>query len=102
MTKTGGSARYITKKTNNLTADTIIVAIGQALDKDRKSESDIALERGVFKADRATQKTSIKGVFAGGDDVSGASSVIQAVGAGKRAADSIARYLQGADIRQTV
>ena len=46
-----------------------------------------------------TLETSIKGVFAGGDSVSGPASVIQAVAAGKRAAESIARYLKSEDMR---
>jgi hypothetical protein len=40
----------------------------------------------------------LKGVFAGGDDIPGSASVIGAVGAGKRAAESIDRYLKGEDI----
>ena len=59
----------------------------------------IAIERGCIKADAVTLETSIKGVFAGGDAVSGPASVIQAVAAGKRAAESIARYLNGEDMR---
>jgi heterodisulfide reductase subunit A-like polyferredoxin len=38
-------------------------------------------------------------VFAGGDTVSGPASIIEAVGAGKRAAESIERYLNGGDMR---
>lgn len=39
--------------------------------------------------------TSVKGVFAGGDIVTGAATVITAMGAGRNAADSIDKYLQG-------
>ncbi|MBI5583552.1 MAG: FAD-dependent oxidoreductase [Deltaproteobacteria bacterium] len=39
--------------------------------------------------------TNIPGLFAGGDNVSGPATVVEAVGAGKRAARSIHRYLQG-------
>jgi len=38
-------------------------------------------------------QTNIDGVFAGGDIVTGAATVIKAMGAGKKAADSIIRYL---------
>ena len=38
--------------------------------------------------------TSIEGVFAGGDIVTGAATVIEAMGAGKRAARAIDRYLK--------
>jgi glutamate synthase (NADPH/NADH) small chain len=40
------------------------------------------------------QQTSIPGVFAGGDIVTGAATVIKAMGAGKTAARSIDEYLK--------
>ncbi len=43
--------------------------------------------------------TSMAAVFGGGDVVTGPSTVIEAVAAGKRAAESIARYLKGRDLR---
>ena len=43
--------------------------------------------------------TSMAAVFGGGDVVTGPSTVIEAVAAGKRAAESIARYLSGRDLR---
>jgi len=45
-------------------------------------------------ADEATQKTSKRGVFAGGDIVTGGATVILAMGAGRRAAKSINEYLE--------
>jgi heterodisulfide reductase subunit A-like polyferredoxin len=59
----------------------------------------LELQRGSLKADPVTLETSVTGVFAGGDAVSGPSSVIQAIATGKRAAESIARYLLGQDMR---
>jgi len=50
--------------------------------------------RGTIAADEETMATSIPGVYAGGDAVTGAATVILAMGAGKRAAQSIHRYLQ--------
>jgi len=44
-------------------------------------------------ADEATGKTSKKGVWAGGDIVTGSATVILAMGAGRLAADSIHDYL---------
>jgi glutamate synthase (NADPH) small chain len=44
-------------------------------------------------ADDNTQKTSKKGVFAGGDIVTGSATVILAMGAGRRAATAIDEYL---------
>ena len=82
-----------------LKADHIIIAIGQALEKDFADKAGLDLERGVFKADPVTLETSVKGVFAGGDAISGPASIIQAVAAGKRAAESIDRYLKNEDMR---
>ena len=50
-------------------------------------------KRGYIQADGATQRTSRKGVFAGGDIVTGSATVILAMGAGRRAATSIHEYL---------
>ncbi|MBW7939545.1 MAG: FAD-dependent oxidoreductase, partial [Candidatus Omnitrophica bacterium] len=49
-------------------------------------------------ADEKTGATNIPGVFAGGDIVIGAATVIEAMGAGKRAAFAIDRYLRGASL----
>ncbi|MDP6438730.1 MAG: FAD-dependent oxidoreductase, partial [Candidatus Brocadiia bacterium] len=51
--------------------------------------------RGGIVAEAGTGATSLKGVFAGGDIVTGAATVIQAMGAGKDAARAIDRYLRG-------
>ena len=77
----------------------MIIAIGQSLDKQFISGMGAETERGYFKVDPVTLETSLKGVFAGGDSVSGPASIIQAVGAGKRAAESIDRYLTNGDMR---
>ncbi|HID87716.1 MAG TPA: 4Fe-4S dicluster domain-containing protein, partial [Anaerolineae bacterium] len=42
--------------------------------------------------------TDVPGVFAGGDAVTGPATVIEAIAAGKRAAESIGRYLRGEDL----
>jgi glutamate synthase (NADPH/NADH) small chain len=47
--------------------------------------------------DPETQRTSIPGVFAGGDIVLGAATVILAMGEGRRAAAAISKYLADAD-----
>jgi glutamate synthase (NADPH/NADH) small chain len=48
---------------------------------------------GGIVADEVTGQTSLEGVYAGGDIVTGAATVIQAMGAGKRAAEAIDKYL---------
>jgi NADH-quinone oxidoreductase subunit F len=50
---------------------------------------------GTIIADPRTLATNHKGVFAGGDAVTGAATVIEAIAAGQRAASSIKRYLRG-------
>ncbi|MBV8487700.1 MAG: NADPH-dependent glutamate synthase [Planctomycetaceae bacterium] len=50
--------------------------------------------RGYIVADPETLRTSKKGVFAGGDIVTGAATVILAMGAGRKAAAAIQAYLQ--------
>jgi glutamate synthase (NADPH/NADH) small chain len=50
-------------------------------------------KRGYIEADASTQRTSRKGVFAGGDIVTGSATVILAMSAGRRAAKSIDEYL---------
>ncbi|MGA7561016.1 MAG: NADPH-dependent glutamate synthase [Terriglobales bacterium] len=50
-------------------------------------------KRGYIQANETTQKTSRKGVFAGGDIVTGGATVILAMGAGRRAAKGIDEYL---------
>ncbi len=86
---------------NDLTtiaADQIIVAIGQMTDEQLVGHIGAETERGCFKTDPVTGQTSIPGVFAGGDNASGPLSVIDAVAAGKRVAESIGRYLAGKEM----
>ena len=80
--------------------DTMILATGQAVDKSKLPGKIDFSESGTVKADPITFQTSIKGVFAGGDVVSGPATVIEAVAAGKEAAISIDRYLQGIDLKE--
>jgi len=75
-------------------ADTVIVAIGQTLEAESWK-----LEAGNWiAADHLTLATDVPGVFAGGDAVTGPATVIEAIAAGKRAAESIERYLRGEDL----
>lgn len=46
-----------------------------------------------IETDKNTGKTNIEGVYAGGDIVTGSATVIEAMGAGKRAAKAIHEYL---------
>jgi len=76
--------------------DMVIVAIGQGPNPLLTSTTpDLkTTEKGNIMADEETGKTSKKGVFAGGDIVTGAATVILAMGAGKKAARAIDQYLK--------
>ena len=76
--------------------DTVIAAIGQNVESE-----GLGLETkwGRVITDGLTLETSVAGVFAGGDAVLGPASVVEAVGAGIEAAESIDRYLRRVDLR---
>ncbi len=81
-----------------LDADMAIVAVGTGANP-LISQTTPGLEtyrRGYITADPETGETSIRNVFAGGDIVTGAATVISAMGAGRRAAKAIAERLLGA------
>jgi glutamate synthase (NADPH/NADH) small chain len=71
--------------------DTVIVAIGNTPNPlIPKTTPDLKIgSHGTIEADRETGQTSKPRVFAGGDIVTGAATVIEAMGAGKRAARAI-------------
>jgi homotetrameric NADPH-dependent glutamate synthase len=79
-----------------LACDTVIYALGtKANPIITKSTPGLGLNKwGYIVADEETQATTVPGVFAGGDIVTGGATVILAMGAGRRAARAIATYLQ--------
>lgn len=79
-----------------LPMDTVIVAIGQGPNPlVTKSTTGLELNKyGNIVVNEDTLETSIPGVFAGGDIVTGAATVILAMGAGKKAAAGINAYLK--------
>lgn len=80
----------------NLPVDTVIVAIGQGPNPLVQSTTpDMQTnKKGNIIADEETGATTKDGVFAGGDIVTGAATVILAMGAGKKAAHAIDEYLR--------
>jgi len=74
--------------------DDIIAAIGQNVDASAAPGLELTDWRSI-QADEWTGQTSIEGVFAGGDCVTGADIAVEAVGAGRRAAVAIKQYLTG-------
>ena len=80
-----------------LEMDTVVIAIGNSPNPLIKSTTpglDCQSWGGII-ADEETGKTSREGVYAGGDAVTGAATVILAMGAGKKAAAAIDAYIQG-------
>ena len=77
--------------------DNVIAAIGQTMD-DPGLEQDgpVNLTRRKYIAiNEEAMTTSVPGVFSGGDCTSGPATAVEAIGAGRRAASSINKYLNG-------
>jgi NADPH-dependent glutamate synthase beta subunit-like oxidoreductase len=76
--------------------DTVIYALGSKANPIiGQATPGLALNRwGYIVADHGTQATNLRGVFAGGDIVTGGATVILAMSAGRRAARAILAYLQ--------
>ena len=83
-----------------LDVDTVIMSIGTSPNPIITSNTKglNVSNRQCIVACEETGQTSINGVFAGGDAVTGAATVILAMGAGKKAARAIDKYLRGNDI----
>ncbi|MCV2394312.1 FAD-dependent oxidoreductase [Actinotalea sp. M2MS4P-6] len=86
--------------TRELVADTVIVATGQQ--SDLTPEFGVELGRNNLVVTGADARTSVEGVFAAGDSVTGTSTVINAIALARAAASSLDRYLGGdGDIEDT-
>lgn len=79
-----------------LDVDAVIMSVGTSPNPLIRSTTEglEANRRGCLVADEATMQTTREGVYAGGDAVTGAATVILAMGAGKTAAASIDEYLK--------
>jgi heterodisulfide reductase subunit A2 len=76
----------------SILADSIVVAVGQKVDRKTIKDLDVNPD-GTVRVDPETGQTSIKGVFAGGDAVTGPGWAIEAISAGKKGAVTIHQYL---------
>lgn len=80
--------------------DTIALAIGQGMDMslfngwDKKDQ--LAIDRGVIKTQKGSGRTTVKGIYAGGDAAFGPALFITAIRHGQEAARSIDEDLRGA------
>lgn len=93
-----GRRRPIPIKESNfvLEVDTVIVAIGQRSNPllPKATPKLKTGKKGIILADEQTQRTNLVGVYAGGDITTGTATVISAMGAGKRAARAIDKYIK--------
>lgn len=93
------SPKYVPNTETIIPCDTIALAIGQSLDLslfdgwDKKNE--LKLDRGVIQTERETGRTSVKGIYAGGDAAFGPALFITAIRHGQEAARSIDTDLRG-------
>ncbi len=91
--------KYVPDEQFVIPCDSIALAIGQALDMsifngwDRRNE--LQMDRGVIKTERGTGRTSIPGLYAGGDAAFGAALFITAIRQGQEAARAIDSDLRG-------
>jgi NADH-quinone oxidoreductase subunit F len=76
--------------------DTVILAVGETVDLDFARASGLTLkENGTIEVDRYSLETSRPKFYAGGDLITGASNVSNAMGYGKKAARNIDERLMG-------
>ncbi len=85
-----------TEEIRRLECDTVILAVGEAVDLDFVRASGLRIkENGTLEVDRFTLETSRSKFYAGGDLITGASNVSNAMGYGKKAARNIDQRLMG-------
>jgi len=94
---TSGRRRPVpTDEVVRVECDTVILAVGEKVDPDFARASGLKVkEAGTLEVDRYSLETSRERFFAGGDLISGASNVSNAMGYGKKAARNIDKRLMG-------
>jgi heterodisulfide reductase subunit A-like polyferredoxin len=82
--------------------DALVPAIGQESDWACLTEECVCTlsDWGTMKVDKVTLQTGDPDIFAGGDAVTGPATVVEAIQAGKEAAMSIDRFIQGKDLKE--
>ena len=93
-----GRRRPVAKEGSNfvIDVDTVVMSIGTSPNPLIRSTTK-GLEtnrKGCLVVNEETMQTTCEGIYAGGDAVTGAATVILAMGAGKKAAESIDNYLK--------
>jgi NADH-quinone oxidoreductase subunit F len=94
--KSGRKRPLPTDEVQSFACDSVILAVGETFDQDFCRASGLALkEDGTIVVDRFTLETSRSNFYAGGDVITGASNVSNAMGGGKQAARKIDERLMG-------
>jgi heterodisulfide reductase subunit A-like polyferredoxin len=83
-------------------ADLVVVSIGLTPSTAPFTNELACNKNGTLRVNERTLETSLAGVFAGGDAVTGPSMIVQAIGQGHRAAFYIDHYLRGDDLSELV
>lgn len=78
-----------------LESDQVILAVGQGTDLSLLADSGLETVRGFIVTDPASGRTALPGVFAGGDAAHGPRTAVEAIRAGKAAAQGIHTWLTG-------
>ncbi len=85
-----------TEEIQSFKCDSVVLAVGEAVDRDFCRASGLAIkENGTLEVDRYSLETSRDKFYAGGDLITGASNVSNAMGYGKKAARFIDQRLMG-------
>ncbi|MBQ7955507.1 MAG: FAD-dependent oxidoreductase [Lachnospiraceae bacterium] len=87
------SVRKADTAEKKIPCDLIVVAIGQGIESKSFEDFGIPVKRGAIEALDSNEIKNVKGIFAGGDCVTGPATVIRAIAAGKVAAANIDEYL---------
>jgi NADPH-dependent glutamate synthase beta subunit-like oxidoreductase len=86
----------LTDEVFRLECDTVVLAVGERVDMDFARASGLQIkESGTIEVDRQTLETSRSRFYAGGDVITGAANVSNAMGYGKKAARNIDQRLMG-------
>jgi NADPH-dependent glutamate synthase beta subunit-like oxidoreductase len=94
--KSGRKRPIPTDEVQRFECDSVILAVGETFDLDFCRASGLALkEDGTIAVDRFSLETSRSGFYAGGDVITGASNMSNAMGGGKQAARKIDERLMG-------
>jgi len=81
--------------------DTLIVAVGEQPETEPVAKMGFEVDRkGRVRTDIDTLRSTREGVFAGGDVVTGPSTIVDAIAAGRRGAEAIRRFLSGQELRR--